>query len=81
MPVTLKSAMKHWYAPEAIPIVLLVTGVVSFASYFTYRSAMGPSIQWSRKNSEPWNSIQPDQGVKMVQVNHKFNRSWRREQL
>ncbi|KAJ7237200.1 hypothetical protein B0H12DRAFT_1026430, partial [Mycena haematopus] len=52
----------------------LVAGVVSFASYFSARSAMGPTIQWSKKNSEPWNSIRPDQGVKMVQVNQKFDR-------
>ncbi|KAJ7477106.1 hypothetical protein B0H11DRAFT_1290902 [Mycena galericulata] len=81
MPLALKPAMKHWFAVEAIPIVVLVTGMVSFASYFTYRSAMGPSIQWSKKNPEPWNSIRPNEGVKMVQINQKFDKTWRREHL
>ncbi|KAJ6516641.1 hypothetical protein C8R47DRAFT_1087928 [Mycena vitilis] len=81
MPITFRTAMKHWFVPEAIPLVVLVTGMVSFASYFTYRSAMGPTIQWSSRNSEPWNSIRPDQGVKMVQVNHRFDQSWRRDHL
>ncbi|KAJ7122812.1 hypothetical protein C8R44DRAFT_784605 [Mycena epipterygia] len=81
MPLTFKSSIKPWLAIEAIPLVVLVTGMASFASYFTFRSAMGPSIQWSRKNGEPWNTIQPDQGVKMMQVHHKFDKSWRREQL
>ncbi|KAJ7755665.1 hypothetical protein DFH07DRAFT_821341 [Mycena maculata] len=81
MPVSLRSPVKPWLAIEAIPIVVLVTGMVSFASYFTYRSAMGPSIQWSKQNPEPWNSIRPDEGVKMFQVNHKFDKSWHRERL
>ncbi|KAF7354986.1 hypothetical protein MSAN_01414100 [Mycena sanguinolenta] len=74
--IIIKSALKPWLAVEALPLVALVGGMVSFASYFTARSAMGPTIspvQWTKKNSEPWNSIRPDQGVKMVQVNQKFD--------
>lgn len=81
MPLALKPGMKHWFAPEAIPIVILVTGMVSFASYFTYRSAMGPTIQWSKKNPEPWNSIRQDEGVKMMQIHQKFDKSWSRNQI
>ncbi|KAJ7667644.1 hypothetical protein DFH06DRAFT_1322236 [Mycena polygramma] len=44
MPITFRTAMKHWFVPEAIPLVVLLTGMVSFASYFTYRSALGPTI-------------------------------------
>ncbi|KAF7301606.1 hypothetical protein MIND_00726100 [Mycena indigotica] len=73
--------MKPWMAVEALPIVALVTGMVSFASYFTYRSAMGPSIQWSKTNPEPWNRIKPNEGVKMVEINHKFPQIWHRDQL
>ncbi|KAJ7047729.1 hypothetical protein C8F04DRAFT_1247349 [Mycena alexandri] len=69
MAVTLKSAIKHWYAPEVIPIVLLYVDPLPRALPIPVSL-----VQWSRKNSEPWNSIQPGQGVKMVQVNHKFNR-------
>ncbi|CAK5262674.1 unnamed protein product [Mycena citricolor] len=95
MPTTLRSNIKPWLAVEALPIVMLVGGIVSFASFFAYRSAMGPSIQWTK--NEPWNSIKPDEGVKMVQVNHKFEKrrveetwhetsqltflSWKRDQL
>ncbi|KAK7061400.1 hypothetical protein R3P38DRAFT_2829264 [Favolaschia claudopus] len=81
MPATLRTSMRPWMAVEAAPIVVLVAGMVSFASYFTYRSAMGPTIQWTKANSEPWNTIRPDQGVKMVEVNHRFNKSWHRDHI
>ncbi|KAJ7638477.1 hypothetical protein FB45DRAFT_902996 [Roridomyces roridus] len=73
MPIT--RTIKPWLAVEALPIVALVGGMVSFASWFTLRSARGPSIQWSNRNPEPWNTIRPDQGTKMVQVHHKFDKT------
>ncbi|KAK7471100.1 hypothetical protein VKT23_002515 [Stygiomarasmius scandens] len=73
--------MKHWFAVEAIPIWGIVTFVVSGATWFTYRSAMGPTIQWTKKNPTPWNEIQPNQGTKLIQVNQKFEEKWARDRI
>ncbi|KAK0231221.1 hypothetical protein IW262DRAFT_1454124 [Armillaria fumosa] len=38
-------------------------------------------VQWTSANPTPWNSIQPDQGTKLVEVNHKFEKRWTRDKL
>ncbi|KIY71826.1 hypothetical protein CYLTODRAFT_450496 [Cylindrobasidium torrendii FP15055 ss-10] len=72
---------KNWFAVEALPIVFVVSGVVVGASWYTYHLAMGPTIQWTKSNPTPWNDIKPDEGVKLVQINHKFDKAWKREAL
>ncbi|KAF5393796.1 hypothetical protein D9757_000385 [Collybiopsis confluens] len=76
-----RSFMKNWFAVEAIPIWVIVGTVVSGGTWFMIRSAMGPTIQWTRSNPTPWNEIKPHQSTKLVQVNHKFDERWSREKL
>jgi len=73
--------IKPWLAVEAIPIVALVAGAVSTATYCTIRAAMGPTIQWTSKNPAPWNTIEQDQGTKMMQINQKFDKTWHRSHV
>ncbi|KIK65704.1 hypothetical protein GYMLUDRAFT_366466 [Collybiopsis luxurians FD-317 M1] len=82
MPANLrKTFMKNWFAVEAIPIWCIVATVVSGGTWFMIRSAMGPTIQWTKANPTPWNEIKPNQGTKLVQVNQKFDERWARERL
>lgn len=33
-------------------------------------------VQWTKRNPTPWNDIKADEGVKLVQINHKFDKAW-----
>ncbi|KAJ3935628.1 MAG: hypothetical protein NXY57DRAFT_887428 [Lentinula lateritia] len=68
-----KGFMKNWFAVEAVPIYTIVGGVVLGASWYLYRLAMGPTIQWTKTNPTPWNDIRPHQGTKLLQVQSKFD--------
>ncbi|KAF9482005.1 hypothetical protein BDN70DRAFT_875637 [Pholiota conissans] len=76
-----KSLMKNWFAVEAIPIYVIIGGVLTGASWYMYRLAMGPTIVWSKNNPTPWNTIKPDEGTKMLSVNQKFDKSWSRDKI
>ncbi|KAJ2930180.1 hypothetical protein H1R20_g6863, partial [Candolleomyces eurysporus] len=68
--------MKNWFAVEAIPIYVIIGGVVVGASWYIKRLATGPNIIWTKNNPTPWNTIKPDEGTKLVEVNHKFDKSY-----
>ncbi|KAH7875986.1 hypothetical protein F5879DRAFT_990934 [Lentinula edodes] len=92
-----RNFMKNWFAVEvglippslgqaddcqqAIPIWCIVATVVSGGTWFMARSAMGPTIQWTKTNPTPWNDIRPHQGTKLLQVQSKFDQRWVREKL
>ncbi|KAJ3851474.1 hypothetical protein EV368DRAFT_43101 [Lentinula lateritia] len=76
-----KGFMKNWFAVEAVPIYTIVGGVVVGASWYLYRLAMGPTIQWTKTNPTPWNDIRPYQGTKLLQVQSKFDQRWARDKL
>ncbi|KIY48759.1 hypothetical protein FISHEDRAFT_73345 [Fistulina hepatica ATCC 64428] len=67
--------MKNWFAVEGLPIVAIVTIVISGGTWFAFHSARGPTIQWSKANPTPWNTIEADQGTKLVGVNQKFEKT------
>ncbi|KAF7301564.1 hypothetical protein MIND_00721900 [Mycena indigotica] len=73
--------MKHWFAVEAIPIYVAVGGACVGASWYLYRLATGPTVVWTKNNPHPFLSIEQDQGTKLYEVNHKFDKSWKREKL
>ncbi|KAF8227971.1 hypothetical protein L208DRAFT_1293919 [Tricholoma matsutake] len=75
------SLMKHWFAVEAIPIYVIIGGVVAGAAWYTYRLSMGSSVVWTKNNPTPWNTVKPDENTKMMSVNQKFERSWSRDRL
>ncbi|ESK93575.1 nadh dehydrogenase [Moniliophthora roreri MCA 2997] len=75
------SFMKHWFAVEAIPIYVVVGGTVCGASWYLYRLAMGPTIQWTKNNSSPWNTVKPNQSTKLMHINHEPEERWSREKL
>ncbi|KAJ7122796.1 hypothetical protein C8R44DRAFT_875998 [Mycena epipterygia] len=73
--------MKNWFAIEATPIYVLVGGACCGASWYLYRLATGPSVIWTKGNPQPWQSIEQDQGTKLMQVNQKFDKQWKRDKL
>ncbi|RDB20486.1 hypothetical protein Hypma_012443 [Hypsizygus marmoreus] len=95
--------LKNWFAIEAIPIYVIVAGVLGGASWYTYRLAKGPASEqildhtclqhslivrshtiiviWTKSNPTPWNTVQPNEGTKLISVNQKFDKSWTRTQL
>ncbi|PIL36685.1 transporter [Ganoderma sinense ZZ0214-1] len=73
--------MKNWFAVEATPIYAIVGVVIVGAGWYLTRLARGPSVVWTKENPTPWNSIKPDEGTKLLTVNHHFDKSWERKQL
>ncbi|KAK0472175.1 hypothetical protein IW261DRAFT_1665943 [Armillaria novae-zelandiae] len=76
-----QSIVKHWLPVEAAPFIILVGGMLSGSAWYLSRLAMGPTIQWTRSNPTPWNTIQPNQGTKLIEVNQKFDKKWSRDKL
>ncbi|KAH7099104.1 hypothetical protein BKA62DRAFT_600659, partial [Auriculariales sp. MPI-PUGE-AT-0066] len=71
--------MKNWFAWEAMPIVFIITGALSGATWLLYRSTKRPDVVWSRSaNPEPWSTIGQDETVKLWHGNHKFEKKWQR---
>ncbi|PBK62277.1 hypothetical protein ARMSODRAFT_863209, partial [Armillaria solidipes] len=60
---------------------ILVGGIVSGGGWYLSRTAMGPTIQWTKSNPTPWNTIEPNQGTKLLEVNQKFEKKWSRDKL
>ncbi|KAF5333741.1 hypothetical protein D9611_002358 [Ephemerocybe angulata] len=76
-----RSLMKNWFAVEAIPIYVIIGGVVVGASWYLGRLATGSQVVWTKKNPTPWNTIKQDEGTKLLTVNQKFEKSWSRDTL
>ncbi|KAF8743814.1 hypothetical protein AX14_000224 [Amanita brunnescens Koide BX004] len=73
--------LKNWYAVEAIPIYVIIGGVMVGASWYLGRLALGPSVVWTKSNPTPWNTVKPDENTKLAAVSHKFDKSWSRDKL
>ncbi|PBK86289.1 hypothetical protein ARMGADRAFT_1017520 [Armillaria gallica] len=76
-----KNFVKHWIPIEVAPLIILVGGIVSGGAWYLSRTAMGPTIQWTKSNPTPWNTIEPNQGTKLMEVNQKFEKKWSRDKL
>ncbi|KDR83500.1 hypothetical protein GALMADRAFT_235677 [Galerina marginata CBS 339.88] len=74
-----KTFLRNWFAIEAIPMYVIIGGVIVGASWYTYRLATGPTIIWTKSNPTPWNTVKPDENTKMMSVNQKFEKSWSRD--
>ncbi|EKM80245.1 NdufA4, NADH dehydrogenase 1 alpha subcomplex, 4, 9kDa [Agaricus bisporus var. burnettii JB137-S8] len=75
-PTLRNSFMRNWYSVEAIPIYVIIGGVVVGASWFLGRLATGPYVVWSKSNPTPWNTIKPDEGTKIMEINQKFDKRY-----
>ncbi|TFK74436.1 hypothetical protein BDN72DRAFT_53563 [Pluteus cervinus] len=76
-----RNLMKNWYAVEAIPIYVIIGGVMVGATWYVGRLALGPSVVWTKTNPTPWNTVKPDENTKLGAVNQKFGGSWSRDKL
>ena len=58
---------------DVLPIWVLMSGAVGAAGFMSYRAAKGPDVIWDKRNNPtPWNSIKPEEGVKLVQINVSY---------
>lgn len=76
-----KTFMKNWFAIEAIPIYVIIGGVVAGATWYLGRLAMGPTVVWTKSNPTPWNTIKPEENTKLLTVQQKFDKNWSRDKL
>ncbi|KAG9011552.1 hypothetical protein FRB94_008121 [Tulasnella sp. JGI-2019a] len=73
---------KHWYAPEAIPIYVVIGGTVLGAGWYISRLARGPAVVWDRKNNPtPWLDVEKGAQTKMLAINQKHEGSYSRDKL
>ncbi|KAF8138120.1 hypothetical protein EV363DRAFT_510741 [Boletus edulis] len=73
--------MRNWYAVEAIPLYAVIGITVAGAGWYLGRLAQGPSVVWTKSNPTPWNSVKPDENIKMMDPSGKFAKSWTRDRL
>ncbi|KAH8832443.1 hypothetical protein DL96DRAFT_1582127 [Flagelloscypha sp. PMI_526] len=74
------SFLSKWGAVEAVPIVGIVTFVTLGGTFLLYRAAQKPDVVWTNANSQPWQTIGPDQNSKLMNVNQKYTGgNWHRE--
>ncbi|KAF8631167.1 hypothetical protein AX15_002506 [Amanita polypyramis BW_CC] len=69
-----RGLMKNWFAVEAIPIYVIIGGVMVGASWYLGRLALGPSVVWTKTNPTPWNTVKPDENTKLAAIDHKFEK-------
>ncbi|KAM6495685.1 hypothetical protein JOM56_008391 [Amanita muscaria] len=76
-----RGLMKNWYAVEAIPIYVIIGGVMVGASWYLGRLALGTQVVWTKSNPTPWNTVKQDENIKLASVSQKFEKSWSRDKL
>ncbi|KAF9057500.1 hypothetical protein BJ165DRAFT_1420902 [Panaeolus papilionaceus] len=76
-----KTFLKNWFAVEAVPIYVIIGGVMVGATWYLGRLATGPNVVWTKANPTPWNTVKPDENTKLMSVNQKFEKSWSRDKL
>ncbi|KAF8499304.1 hypothetical protein JB92DRAFT_2982464 [Gautieria morchelliformis] len=73
--------LRHWFAVEAIPIYAVVGIAVGGAGWYVGRLASRPDVIWTKNNPTPWNNVGPNENIKLMTGNHKFDKSWTRDKL
>ncbi|CAB4405157.1 hypothetical protein RhiirA5_350248 [Rhizophagus irregularis] len=74
--------MRNWYRIEVLPIYAVTGVAVVGAGWYLTRLARGPEVVWDKKNNPtPWNNIQDGTQVKLMTVNHKCERKYRRDRF
>jgi len=76
-----RTAFQKWFAIEAIPIYVIMTGAIGGAGWYMYRLSTRPDVVWTRKNPEPFQTVKPNETTKMMAGNHKFDGKWTRDKL
>lgn len=52
-----------------------------YQQYVT-RLARGPDVVWDRKNNpQPWQHVEPGTNTKLMSVNQKFDKQYKRDRL
>ncbi|KAG8904810.1 hypothetical protein FRB99_001116 [Tulasnella sp. 403] len=82
MSSNLRWIRKHWYAPEAIPIYVVMGVAIGGATWYLTRLARSPDVVWDRKNNPtPWLNVEQGTNTKMHAVNQTFDKSYTRDKL
>ncbi|KAI0032179.1 hypothetical protein K488DRAFT_50502 [Vararia minispora EC-137] len=67
---------RHFFAVEAIPLLAIVASVSAGGTWYLYRIAWGPNIVWTKKNPQPWNSIQEGETPKIMTVSYEAKKAY-----
>ncbi|CAE6471429.1 unnamed protein product [Rhizoctonia solani] len=68
-----------WYISRLATRSVLATGAVGGAGWYISRLATRPDIIWDRRNNPtPWMSVEQGMQTKLMSVNQKFDRVWKR---
>ncbi|KAF8211506.1 hypothetical protein K438DRAFT_1958606 [Mycena galopus ATCC 62051] len=62
--------MFSWAAPAAV-----------LRGTFTASLWAPQALTWTKSNPHPYLSIEQNQGTKLLELNHKFDKSWSRDKL
>jgi len=76
-----RTTFQKWFAIEAIPIYVIMTGAIGGAGWYMYRLSTRPDVVWTRKNPEPFQTVKPNETTKMMAGAHKFDGKWTRDRL
>ncbi|KAJ1741424.1 hypothetical protein LPJ79_003481 [Coemansia sp. RSA 1821] len=72
----------HWYRSELIPIYAITAGAVGVCTFFASRALRSPDVVWNKKdNPYPWLDVQPNENVKLMDPNNRFEKQWSRSRL
>ncbi|KAJ2850350.1 hypothetical protein IWW36_001967 [Coemansia brasiliensis] len=72
----------HWYRSELIPIYAITAGAVGVCAFFGSRALQSPDVVWNKKdNPYPWLDVQPNENVKLMDPNGRFEKQWSRSRL
>ncbi|KAJ2158127.1 hypothetical protein GGF46_003999 [Coemansia sp. RSA 552] len=72
----------HWYRSELIPIYGTTIIAVSVCGFFASRALQNPEVVWNKKeNPHPWQSVQQNENIKLLDYSNTFEKQWSRDKL
>ncbi|KOS15817.1 hypothetical protein Malapachy_2231 [Malassezia pachydermatis] len=67
---------------EVYPIIALTGLAVGGATWYISRLARSPDVIWDKKNNPtPWNNVEQGTQYKLMNINGKFDKMYRRDRL
>ncbi|PKI84652.1 hypothetical protein MVES_001778 [Malassezia vespertilionis] len=77
-----QSLFKKVVPVEVYPIVFITAFAVVGASWYLTRLARAPEVIWDKKNNPtPWNNVESGTLCKIMNINGKFDKQYRRDRL
>ncbi|PWN34982.1 uncharacterized protein FA14DRAFT_132917 [Meira miltonrushii] len=78
----MRALMKNWYSVEVLPIYVITAAACGGAGWYLYRLSTRPEVVWNHKgNPYPWQSIEQGTNTKLMNVNQKFEKEYKRDRF